>query len=65
MAKDRTTICKHYICEGTCKYPTRTAEFSGYCQRCDRYQARSREHHVNMKKMELDKVREKEAKEEY
>ena len=60
MAKDRLTVCKFYACEGNCT-KGREGTFNTYCQRCDKYQARCKEHHVNKKKVELDKVRKNEA----
>lgn len=56
VAKDRLTPCVHYICAGECK-KGREAEFSGYCQRCNKYVPRVRERHLNKKKMELDKIK--------
>ena len=60
MAKDRLTPCKSYVCEGECK-KGRTAEHKGYCQRCDKYKARARIRHLNLKKLKLNKIREKEC----
>lgn len=62
MAKDRLTPCKFYVCEGNCA-KGREGTFNVYCKRCNKYQARCNEHHVNRKKFELDKIRKKEAKE--
>lgn len=60
MARDRETPCKSYICEGEC-VKGRPGTHNSYCQRCKLYVARCREHHANKKKIELDKVRKKEA----
>lgn len=60
MARDRETPCKSYVCEGECT-KGRSAEHNGYCQRCKLYVARCREHHVNKKKLELEKVYKKES----
>lgn len=62
MAKDRLTVCKFYICEGNCT-KGREGTLNNYCQRCSLYQVRCHEHHVNRKKVELDKVRKSEARE--
>lgn len=59
MAKDRLTPCLFYICKGECK-KNREAEHGGYCQKCDKYKPRVREHHVNKKKQKLEKIRKKE-----
>ena len=61
MSKDRLTVCKFYVCEGNCT-KGREGSFNNYCQRCKLYQARYSEHHVNRKKVELDKVRKNEAR---
>ena len=61
MAKDRLTVCKFYVCEGECT-KGREGLFNTYCQHCDLYRARCSEHHVNRKKIELDKVRKNEAR---
>ena len=60
MAKDRLRVCKFYVCEGNCT-KGREAKYMKYCNRCDKYQARCHEHHVNRKKIELDKVRKSET----
>ena len=61
MARDRETPCKFYVCEGECS-KGRDGTHNTYCQRCDKYQARCRERHVNRKKEKLDKIRASEAK---
>ena len=61
MARDRETPCKFYVCEGECS-KGRDGTHNTYCQRCDKYQARCREHHVNRKKEKLNKIRASEAK---
>lgn len=59
MSKDRQTPCLHYVCAGECK-KGRTAEHTGYCQRCDKYEPRAKVKHVNMKKEKLNKIKQKE-----
>ena len=49
--KDREIVCKYYICKDECA-KGRTAEFRGYCQRCDKYEPRAKERHINKKKQE-------------
>lgn len=60
MSRDRIEPCKFYVCENSPCKKGRTGEHNGYCQRCDKYRARARVHHVNRKKQELQKIREKE-----
>ena len=60
MAKDRMEVCKFYVCENNPCKKGRTAEQNGYCQKCDLFRKRARVHHVNRKKQELQKIREKE-----
>lgn len=60
MAKDRLTPCKYYVCAGECA-KGREAEFSGYCQRCDKYIPRARVKHFNMKKKKLENIRKMEV----
>ena len=57
MAKDRITVCKHYVCEEECK-KGREAEYKGYCQRCDKYEPRVNEKHLNRKKEKLQQIKE-------
>lgn len=59
MAKDRLTPCLFYVCKGECK-KGRNAEHSGYCQKCDKYKPRVREHRVNKKRQKLEQIRKKE-----
>lgn len=59
MAKDRITPCEFYVCENEC-LKGRSAEYSGYCQKCDKYSPRAREKHLNRKKEELRRIRSKE-----
>lgn len=56
MSKYRETPCKYYMCLGECK-KGRTAEHKGYCQHCDKYYPRAKEHHVNKKKLYNEKQR--------
>ena len=60
MSKDRISVCKFYVCENSPCKKDRVAEHHGYCQKCDLYRVRARVHHVNRKKQELQKIREKE-----
>lgn len=60
MAKDRETVCKFYICFGEECKKGRKAEHNNYCQHCNKYEPRAKEHHVNMKKQKLDKIKRKE-----
>ena len=57
MARDRLEPCKHYICEGSCE-KKRNASHSNYCQRCDKYVPRIKQHHTNQKKQKSRKMRE-------
>lgn len=59
MAKLRETVCMYYEAMGQCK-KGREANHSGYCQKCDKYYPRAKEHHINRKKQEIDKIKEKE-----
>ena len=59
MAKDRLTVCAFYICKGECENG-READHDGYCQKCDKYRARAKEHHVNKKKQMLEQIKKKE-----
>lgn len=59
MSKTKETPCKFYVCEHECT-KGRDATHLDYCQRCRLYRARARVHHVNRKKEELQKIREKE-----
>lgn len=59
MSKDRITPCKSYVCKGEC-LKGRDADHKGYCQKCDKYDPRVRERHLNKKKQELEKIRRKE-----
>ena len=60
MAKTRIEVCKYYIAFGQCARG-REAVHSGYCQKCDKYEPRSRRRHLNNKKTELEKIRMKEC----
>lgn len=59
MAKDRIEPCKHYVCLHVC-VKGREAEHNGYCQKCNKYEPRVRQRHLNEKKRKLDKIRSKE-----
>ena len=59
MAKERITPCLYYICKGECE-KNREASMHGYCQKCDKYKPRAREHHINKKKQKLAQIRDKE-----
>ena len=58
MAKYRETVCKYYVCFGVCG-KGRDASQAGYCQRCDKYEPRAREHHINQKKRKLEQLKAK------
>ncbi len=58
MAKDSLTSCKFYEAFGVCP-KGRTADHSGYCQKCDKYLLRVREQHRNRKREKLEKLRKK------
>lgn len=64
MAKLRETPCLYYICKGSCK-KNRKANHWHYCQHCDKYRPRAKVHHINKKKAELNKIKEKECRNEY
>lgn len=53
--KDRETPCKHYVCAGLCT-KGRKADHAHYCQRCNKYEPRCKERHINKKKQKLDKI---------
>lgn len=59
MAKLRETVCMYYEAMGQCK-KGRDANHNGYCQKCDKYYPRAKEHHINQKKKETWNIREKE-----
>lgn len=59
MAKLRETVCIYYEAAGQCK-KGREASHQGYCQKCDKYYPRAKEHHPNKKKMSLDKIKKNE-----
>lgn len=59
MAKDRETVCLHYISANVCA-KGREASHKGYCQKCDKYYPRSKEKHIDMKKKKLTKIRSEE-----
>ena len=56
MAKDRETVCIHYVSMGVCA-KGREAGHKGYCQKCDKYYPRSKERHIVLKRKKLDKLR--------
>lgn len=56
MAKDRETVCIHYVSMGVCA-KGREASHKGYCQKCDKYYPRSKERHIDLKRKKLDKLR--------
>lgn len=62
MSKDRIEPCMYYICVGECE-KGRNAEYSGYCQKCNKYVPRVRRKHQNMKREKLEKIRIKERSE--
>lgn len=54
MSKFRETPCKYYECRGVCAME-RDADYKGYCQHCDEYEARGHVKHENMKKKKIRK----------
>lgn len=56
MSKARLTPCKYYICAGECS-KGREAEHNGYCQKCNKYEPRAKERHLNLKKDKLNKIK--------
>lgn len=58
MAKFRETPCKFYVCKGECE-KNRTAEYKGYCQKCDKYTPRIKEKIKNRKRDYNEKIRSK------
>lgn len=60
MSKDRLTPCKFYICAHQPCSKGRKAEHTGYCQRCNKYEPRAKEYHLNRKKEKLEKIRQEE-----
>lgn len=59
MAKDRIEPCLYYVCNGECS-KGRSANYSSYCQKCDKYVPRTKMKHLNQKKQKLQKIRESE-----
>lgn len=60
MATYRETVCKYYIAFGICQ-KGRDACQEHYCQKCNKYEPRVRERHINKKKKRLDEIRKKEG----
>ena len=60
MSKFRETPCKNYICNSECKIG-RKAEYSGYCQHCDKYIPRAKLHFINKKRERIEKINTEEA----
>lgn len=58
MAKYRETICKYYICKGSCE-KNKDAEHKGMCQHCTKYEPKYHKKYKNKKREELNKVRSK------
>lgn len=56
MAKYRETICKFYICKGSCE-KGKEAEHKGTCQHCTKYEPRYRAKYENRKRKEIEKAR--------
>lgn len=56
MSVDRQTPCLYYVCAGLCK-KGRKAEYSKYCQHCDKYKPRARLKYKNKKKEKLRKIK--------
>ena len=59
MGKDRIDVCKYYICAGSCN-KGREADYAHYCQKCNKYEPRVREKHLNRKKEKIEKIRKNE-----
>lgn len=59
MARDRETVCMHYIAAGQCR-KGRKASHKGLCQTCDRYYPRARVRHRNRRTEGLEKIRNRE-----
>ena len=59
MSKERQTPCEFYVCEGDC-IKGREGTHNKYCQRCDKYKARAKVKHLNLKKQKLEKIKKKE-----
>ena len=59
MSKDRETVCIHYVSMGVCA-KDREACHKGYCQKCDKYDPRSKERHIDLKRKKLNKIRSQE-----
>lgn len=60
MAREREEVCVYYVAYGVCK-KGRDASQKGYCQKCDKYEPRSRRRHINKKRAELEKLLRKET----
>ena len=61
MAKDRTLICKYYICHGSC-IKGKDASVDGYCQRCQKYKPKkgTLPARPNRKQKKMSEIRRKE-----
>lgn len=61
MAKDRELACKYYVCEGECS-KGREANFKGYCQKCNKYDAnkKSRPRRTDRRNHKLNRINKKE-----
>ena len=55
MAKDRESVCKYYIALGECK-KGRDASHKGYCQKCNKYEPRSKVKVKNKRKEIMRKI---------
>lgn len=64
MSKFREVPCKYYESANAPCAKNREASYRGYCQHCDKYEARPHGHLVNRKKQKLNKIREGEMDEE-
>lgn len=56
MSRDRQAPCLYYVCAGLCE-KGREADYSHYCQCCDKCVPRARVKYKNLKKEKLDKIR--------
>lgn len=59
MTKDRIEICSHYICKDICELG-REANHNRYCQKCNKYNPRTKKKHINRKKQKLNNIKKKE-----
>jgi len=63
MAKFREVPCKYYVSALDPCLKNREASYKGYCQHCDKYEARPHGHLINKKKDKLNKIKGRETDE--